>query len=215
MIKLMYLAKRKPGFTRDGFVKRWRRHGALGMSTAFWRHVLVYVQAEPLSPEAMPGASGDYDALAYLSCKDEAFSQAPTPEDNKDTEMMLKDEQETFEIPTPNVSLWLQEHVLKSDEPGGVAAYLFFNDAAKARGIAEHYSAKDFVKRVVFNARQNNIELGGFKPIYPYQAVVEVSAPNLVTLKNAMGADSNAWWRDADLAVATREAVLWDRQSRF
>lgn len=30
MLKMIYLARRKSGFTFDEFVRRWRKHGALG-----------------------------------------------------------------------------------------------------------------------------------------------------------------------------------------
>ena len=42
MLKLIYLARRKPGFTVDEFVRRWRKHGALGMEQAIWRHAIGY-----------------------------------------------------------------------------------------------------------------------------------------------------------------------------
>ena len=57
MLKLMYLAKRKPGFTTDQFVCRWRMHGATAMAQPLWRHALGYIQAEPIRPAPIAGAS--------------------------------------------------------------------------------------------------------------------------------------------------------------
>jgi hypothetical protein len=213
MIKLLYLEKRKPGFTRDQFIKRWRKHGALGMSTDFWRHALVYVQAEPISPAPLPGASDDYDAVAYLGYGDQAFSAPFTAQDERDTEMMLKDEFETFATPTPNVSFWLEEESLKTGEPGGVTAFLFFTDTVRAREAAEHYRQNEILNRVVFNTKRTDIQLGSFEPVYPYTAIMELSATNLSGLKGVLAAAATAPWRTSDLAVIAREAVLWDRVS--
>jgi hypothetical protein len=212
MIKLLYLERRPPGVTRDGFIKRWRKHGALGMSTAFWRHALVYVQAEPITATPIPGVSEEFDAVAYLSYGDAAFSEPFTAQDRAEAAMMMKDEDETFAVPTTGVSFWLEEERLKDAEPGGVTAFLFFNDAAASRQVAEHYVGTGDVNRVVMNTRRNDIQLGSFKLIYPYQAVVEVSAVSLDELKQVLGKEAAAWKR-SDLAVVAREAVLWDRLS--
>jgi len=210
MIKLLYLEKRPPGLTRDGFIKRWRKHGALGMSTAFWRHALVYVQAEPITATPIPGVSEEFDAVAYLGYGDAAFSEALTRQDNAEAAMMLNDEGETFAVPTTGVSFWLEEERLKDAEPGGVTAFLFFNDAVAGRQVAEHYQGAGNVNRVVMNKKRDDIQLGSFELTYPYQAVVEVSAVSLDALKQVLGRAAAAWKR-SDLAVVAREAVLWDR----
>jgi len=212
MIKLLYLEKRPPGLTRDGFIKRWRKHGALGMSTAFWRHALVYVQAEPITATPIPGVSQDFDAVAYLSYDDAAFAEPFTAQDNAESAMMMKDEDETFAVPTTGVSFWLEEERLKDAEPGGVTAFLFFNDAVAGREVAEHYQGAGNVNRVVMNRKRNDIQLGSFKLIYSYQAVVEVSAISLDALKQVLS-EGKAAWKKSDLAVVAREAVLWDRLS--
>jgi hypothetical protein len=212
MIKLLYLEKRPPSLTRDGFIKRWRKHGALGMSTAFWRHALVYVQAESITATPIPGVSEEFDAVAYLGYGDAAFSEPFTARDSAEAAMMLKDEDETFAVPTTGVSFWLEEERFKDAEPGGVTAFLFFNDAAVGRQVAEHYTDAGNVNRVVMNKRRNDIQLGSFNLIYPYQAVVEVSAVSLDALKQVLSKTADAWKR-SDLAVVAREAVLWDRLS--
>jgi hypothetical protein len=213
MIKLFYLAKRKPDLTRDQFIKRWRKHGALGMSTAFWRHALTYVQAEPISPASIPGMSEEYDAIAYLTYADAAFSDKFTPQDVTDSSMMLMDERETFAGPIPNVSFWLQEGALKVGDPGGTTAFLFFIDGGKAHQIAEGYKNSEGASRVAINTRRDDVSLGSFQTAYPYRAVVEVAASNSANLKEVIGTDSAAPWRKSDLAIVAREAVLWDRLS--
>ncbi len=74
MLKLMYLARRKPGFTVDEFIRRWRKHGALGMEQPLWRYALGYVQAEPIRPSPMVGAAEEYDAVDCFMVQDAMFS---------------------------------------------------------------------------------------------------------------------------------------------
>jgi hypothetical protein len=214
MVKYLYLTKRKRGFTPDAFTRRWRLHGALGMSTSFWRHYLLYVQAEPIRPAPIAGASDQYDGIACLVAQDEAFDdELLTPEDKLDGERMLKDEFDTFESPIPPVILWLVEDVLKPCERGGMAAFLFFLDAGAARHTAEFYAKKRNANRVVMNLRRNDIQLGSVKSILPYQAVVEVSASSVTRLTEVIGAIGKPADSIADLVVVTREAVMWDRLS--
>ncbi len=70
MQKLIYLAKRKPGFSFDEFVCRWRKHGAFAMGRPIWRHAIGYVQAEPIRPVPIPGASEEFDAVACYMIRD-------------------------------------------------------------------------------------------------------------------------------------------------
>jgi hypothetical protein len=209
----MYLTKRKPGFTRDAFTARWRRHGALGISLSFWRHSLLYVQAEPIRPVPIPGASDDYDAIAYIVTKDEAFTEEATAQDKIGAETMLKDELETFAGPIPPVIMWLKEEILKKGEPGGVTAFLFFTDAGESTRTAEHYQKCGAANRVVLNSRRDDFQIPPFKSALPYRATVEISAGSLAVLKTIIEPGQDAAWRRADLTVVTREAVLWDRIS--
>jgi hypothetical protein len=183
------------------------------MSMPFWHHSLLYVQAEPIRPVPFPGASDDYDGIAYIVTNDEAFTAEATPEDKIGAETMLKDELETFAGPIPPVIMWLKEEILIKGEPGGVTAFLFFTDAGKSRQAAEHYRKSGAANRVVLNNRRDDFQIPPFKPVLPYQATVELSASSLAALKTIMEPGEDAAWRQADLAVVTREAVLWDRIS--
>jgi hypothetical protein len=210
MLKLVYLAKRRPGFSADDFTRRWRMHGAVGMSTAIWRHALGYVQAEPIRPVPISGASDAYDAVACFMVKDDTFTGGYGPEDIEAAQIMLKDELETFSAPIPTVSLWVREERLKSGELGGKTAYLFFSDLDRARAVAEHYRNDERLDRVILNVRSDDPNLGAMESPLPYEAVVELSASSLPRLQAALEA-AHAPFRDADVAVVTREAVFWDR----
>jgi hypothetical protein len=210
-MKFMYLAKRKPGFTADQFTCRWRKHGALGMSVAGWKHMLFYSQAEPIRPVPIAGASDEYDAVAHMVADSDRFYSAPDPAGIADAEMMLKDELETFEGNIPPVILWVNEKALKKGPPGGITAFLFFIDPRKAASVGDHYKTSDKALRVVLNNVRDDIQIPGVTPRLPYKAVVEVSAVDLANLKTIIEPGATAPWRGADLAVVTREAVLWDR----
>ncbi len=205
MMKLIYLARRKPGFTFDEFVCRWRQHGALGMSQPLWRFALGYVQAEPIKPAPIAGASDDYDAVACYMVTDDMFASM-TDDDMPGAMAMAQDELETFSGPIPGVSLWVSEQHFKPGELGGITAFLFFTDASTARGIAERAGDAPQLNRVILNL-QDDSRGGSEANTLPYSAVVELSASNVPDLEAA----ASALLGDADVAVVTREAVLWDR----
>ena len=206
MLKLIYLAKRKPGFGFDDFVRRWRMHGARGMEGSFWRHAIGYVQAEPIRPAPLDGATDEFDAVACMMVNDDAFAEPP----NMDEAMaMAKDELETFSAPIPSTSLWVHEERVVDGPLGGVAAYLFFSSEASARDAVEAGRAKSGFSRVVLDVRQDDGPLGPGANTLPYEAVVELAAPDLDGLSAAM--DEAALLTAADVSLVTREAVLWDR----
>ena len=209
MMKLIYLARRKPVFSFDQFVCRWRQHAALAMSQTFWRNSLSYVQAEPLRPTPMKGASDAYDAIATYSVRDGFFSDM-TQEDGLGAQRMAEDELETFSGPIPESALWVQEEKIKPGEPGGIAAYLFFEDAVIARRIAEKAAPVDAATRVILNTRDDKAQGPGANTL-PFSSVVEISAPAVALLAGVIDQAGGGLLHDADLAVVTREAVLWHR----
>ncbi|TXS96168.1 EthD domain-containing protein [Parahaliea maris] len=210
MLKLMYLARRKPGFTVDDFIRRWRKHGALGMEQPLWRYTLGYVQAEPIRPAPVAAASQDYDAIASFMVDSDMFA-GMTEEDMAGSARMAEDEAETFAEPIPGVSLWVQEEVIKPGEPGGVSAYLFFNSRQDAENIAEVARERaTHLNRIVLNLRDDE-SLGPAMNTLPYAAILDLGASDLSSLRGALADDLAV---AANLAVVTRDAVLWDRLPR-
>lgn len=206
--KHIYLAKRKPGFTRDQFVARWRQHGALAMSKPFFQHNILYMQAEPIPSLAMPGVTEDYDAIGYIM----GHPHTRTASEDAQLEAMAKDELETFSGLIVPVILTVHETILKAGAMGGVTAFLFSKDPARAATLAERYRASG-AERVILNVSRTDIPAGEMSSLIPYRAVVEVSAADLDRLKAVLGSSDAAPWRGADLAVITRECVMWDRLS--
>jgi hypothetical protein len=208
MQKLIYLAKRKPGFTFDEFVCRWRKHGAFAMGSPIWRHAIGYVQAEPIRPAPIPGASEEFDAVACYMIRDAMFKEM-TEEDAAAGQAIAQDELETFAAPIPTVSLWVKEERIRAGELGGITAYLFFQSDATARDIADRARDIAGLNRITLNMR--NDDLGPESNTLPYRAVVELSASSVPTLAAAVGTTKRGLLPAADLAVVTRDAVLWDR----
>jgi len=208
MLKLIYLARRKPGFTVDEFVRRWRRHGALGMSQPLWRFALGYVQAEPIRPAPIPGASEDSDAIACYMVSDDMFT-GMTEDDIPGAMAMAEDELQTFSGPIPEVSLWVNEEHIVPGELGGITAFLFFEDASAARACAEKVRGANGLHRATLNIRDDKA-MGAEANTLPYEAVLELSAASAPALAAAVSSSSDLL-AAADLAVITREAVLWDR----
>ncbi len=212
MIKLIYLAKRKPGFTPDEFTRRWRMHGAKGMSVSMWRHAVGYVQAEPIRPAPLPGACEDYDAVACYMVRDDAFTSPPIlPDDADANELMARDELETFSGPIMPVAMFVNEDVMKAGVLGGTSAYLFFSDAGAAREIAHRSEGAPGINRLILNVKRTDEALGSLQGGLPYAAVVEVSAADLPALREVIAHAGEGVLQAADVAMVTREAVLWDR----
>ena len=47
------------------------------MEGDFWSQAVGYVQAEPIRPTPVPGASEDFDAIACYMVRDDAFEEHP------------------------------------------------------------------------------------------------------------------------------------------
>ncbi|MCA9512374.1 MAG: hypothetical protein KC560_16815, partial [Myxococcales bacterium] len=199
MLKLVYLAKRKPGFAFDDFVRRWRMHGARGMEGSFWRHALAYVQAEPLRPTPVAGTSEAFDAIAIFAVRDDAFA-AMTPDDIAGAKTMAQDELETFSAPIPTTALWVDEERLLDGEFGGIAAYLFFADEVSARAAAALALASGALHRIVVNRRRDAGPFGPQADTLPYGAIVELAASSVDALTNALGAGNAGLVAAADVA---------------
>ncbi len=209
MRKLIYLANRKPGFTFDEFVRRWRMHGARAMEQSLWRHALGYVQAEPVRPAPL-GTSDEFDAVACYMVRDDMFA-AMNDEDVVGAQRMAEDELETFSAPIPTTSLWVDEERLVDGPLGGITAFLFFATEASARELAERARTGGGWSRLVLNVRQDEGPLGPAANTLPYEAIVELSAGDLLSLGRAARGGGDGWLSTADVSVVTREAVLWDR----
>ena len=206
VIKLIYLAKRNPALDPDGFTRRWRMHGARGMAGTIGKYTLGYTQAETARPVAIPGASDAYDGVACFTIY-EAGLRDPALSHRTDGIDMLADERETFDTNVSNFSLWVTEEVMKPGDLGGVTAFLFFADGSKARQTAASYRDGPGARRLILNIRDPE---SPWPSSLPYEAVVEIAADDVADFQAIVRAAPDAL-AGADVAVVTREAVLWDR----
>jgi hypothetical protein len=121
MPKLLYLARRKEGLSREQFRMRWRQHGALAMSQASWKGSVVrYVQSD-----VIPATGGIVDesphcdgvCTAYFSSL-EGRRQRMNAEGERPS--IWRDEDETFAVRTPTVSVIVKERVLRAGPSTGL-----------------------------------------------------------------------------------------------
>jgi hypothetical protein len=204
MAKLIYIAKRNPKFTREQFIARWRKHGALAMSQQLWRQAARYVQASSIPSPSIEGASETYDAVGVLWFKDDSHMVAPTPADVADVAEMAQDEFETFAGPVAPGRMRVDEQELSNRGAGRTTAYLFFFDVSAAQRAAERAASRNEAHRVVLNTARAHAERG-----LAYSAAVEIAALDLVGLQRALG-DGGLLDFSPDLAIVAREAVLWE-----
>lgn len=116
--KLIYLARRNPALSREAFTRRWRQHGALGMSRPRWKNIARYVHGDVLD-------SDDHDGIGLIWHRSRA-ARAAHLADSDSRLQMERDEIETFAEPVVNVCLLAREYVLlrpprSSISSGGMA----------------------------------------------------------------------------------------------
>jgi hypothetical protein len=109
--KLIYLAKRNPGLSRPQFLKRWRQHGALGMSLPRWKNISRYVHCDVLHPTTDAALLNDeYDGVGLIWHRS-AQARAAHLADATSRTTMERDEFETFSQPIVNSCLLAREEV--------------------------------------------------------------------------------------------------------
>ncbi|MBM3481511.1 MAG: hypothetical protein FJX69_20265, partial [Alphaproteobacteria bacterium] len=116
--KLVYRAERHPGFDREGFRARWRRHAALGMGQERWTNILRYAHCDPLD------AGAPWDGVALLWYRDEAARLAHVADaDARAT--MRADEAQTFARPVREFSTLVEEVRISGDGHAPLRHFVF------------------------------------------------------------------------------------------
>ena len=109
--KMIYLAKRNPALTYEQFIRRWRKHGALGMSTKQWARVGRYAHCDVLREQGnVPRGSDEYDGIGVVWFRSPESPFQTIPEE---TDMMRRDELETFSENVFKSLLMTEEKVIK------------------------------------------------------------------------------------------------------
>jgi hypothetical protein len=96
-VKIIYLVQRKPGTNRDTFVRRWRQHGALGMSMARWRNVKRYAHCDIRGEVTSDGrfVNSAFDGIGMSQFRSMAH-RADHAADTLAQQAMVADEREAF-----------------------------------------------------------------------------------------------------------------------
>jgi hypothetical protein len=122
--KLIYLTRRHPALSREGFTARWREHGALGMSRPRWKNIARYVHCDIMLPPADCGAVlSDHDGIGIIWHRSPAHRAAHIADTTSRAEMEA-DERLSFAEPIVNVCLIVRETVLLAPPPAGTAVKL-------------------------------------------------------------------------------------------
>lgn len=142
--KRLYLARRKPTFTREQFISRWRIHGELAMSFMAkqnWENVTAYIHFDPVREAAgVAGASDDYDAIGWIRFKDiEArrrhaqFTEART--------VLEPDEDEFFSARVNTTGMVSYEVTLRDGPPNGLTKFNFLKrkDGVSVAEFTRHW----------------------------------------------------------------------------
>ena len=111
--KLIYLARRNPALSREAFTRRWRQHGALGMSRPRWRNIARYVHGDVLDGD-------DHDGIGLIWHRSRA-ARAAHLADTDSRLQMEQDEFETFAEPVANFCLLAHEFVLMTPPRASVS----------------------------------------------------------------------------------------------
>jgi hypothetical protein len=209
MFKFLYLANRKPDFTAEAFIARWRQHGALAMSLPFWRRFFYYMQADVVRPIPIAGASNEYDGVSYMLAPDDGLFANPSAEDTANVQILLEDELKTFRGPIPPMGLVLEENVAKPGARGGATAYLFFNALDQAQSVVDSFARHKDVRRLIMNRVRDDLKATKELAL-GYKGVAEISANSVKELTTLLASDTPSW-RGVPLALVTQEAILWDQ----
>jgi hypothetical protein len=113
--KLIYLARRNPALTHDGFTARWRQHGALGMSLPRWRNIWRYVHCDvTAAADETLGLAQGYDGIGLIWHRSRATRRAHR-EDTGSQAVMEADERDTFAELVGNFCALYEEQTLFDD----------------------------------------------------------------------------------------------------
>jgi EthD domain len=224
-IKLIYLARRRPGAERDEFVRRWRRHGALGMSMDFWANTLRYAHCDVRAEVDGQGSirESDFDGIGMLWFQPEP--RRAFPSDPGAREIMLEDERSTFADMVASSQLRAVEHTV-SPPAHAIALKLVrlielagpLDGKGRAAVWDDHsrglVNANPMIVRHVLNAV---IEPASETSPLRCDAVDEVGFPTIESLLHSVAGDDLTLLRDragrivgSARVFVTNEVVLYD-----
>jgi hypothetical protein len=226
-VKIIYLVQRKPGTDRNAFVRRWRMHGALGMSMERWRNVKRYVHCDIRGELSADGgvAESEFDGIGMSTHRSPAHRAAHAA-DTVAQAAMVADEREAFaQLVATSRLLTLERPAISRCEAVAIKAVrlidwdIEMDDAAMLETWREYsgrvVAGHEEVSRHLFNLIVDNAAADS--PLR-CQAVDELGFCSDQALKRFAAATDLTTLSDASgqrlgtaRVFATTEVVLYDR----
>lgn len=146
--KLIYLAKRNLALSQPQFLKRWRQHGALGMSLPRWKNISRYVHCDVMHPAAGAAVLNDkYDGVGLIWHRS-AQARAAHLADTTSRSTMERDEFATFAEPIANCCLLAREEIVQErDRAASPLTKLFHFATSGTSHAASAWSAAGIESR--------------------------------------------------------------------
>lgn len=172
--KMIYLARRNPALAPEEFPRAWREHSALGARCSNVRDkVLAVAQCSRVldRPDALPGASVDYDGVNLLVLRDRQAAD-DIWNDPETLAIMRPDEPRVFSAYVRDFALTARETVIV-DGPRSDVCVAFFLRSQDGSGLHDAPIAQDLnswlrAARVI----ANRVE-GVRPPGYEFELIVE------------------------------------------
>lgn len=218
--KLIYLARRNPSLDAAGFVRRWRQHGALGMSLPRWKNIWRYVHCDTVRGSGIPGVSETYDGVGIVWHRS-ADARRAHRRDWSSQGTMERDELETFAEMVGHFCALYDETVLRPPQAGArvkLVRFLRAGDGADQAGFVAHASVSlDWLAEAAGEALRGQVRNVRSPPErapwgLPYPLIEELwfdAAEAASHVQAAWSARPHAALVSDEVALLTNEVVLY------
>lgn len=173
--KMIYLARRNPALAPEDFPRAWREHSTLGRQCGNVRDkVLAVTQCSRVldRPDALPGASVDYDGVNLLTLRDRQAAD-DIWNDPETLAIMRPDEPRVFSTYVRDFALTARETVVVDGPRSDVCVALFLRhrnaDVLGGAGLANDACTPwASAQRLVWN------RVEGVRPVgYEFDLIIE------------------------------------------
>lgn len=187
--KVIYLARRAKGLSRDEWPRAWKSHAvfasqfAVATSRIEWMRYCNRIDQPEIDgkPVDLPMLSTKHDGVANVNNGANARSLSPLPDDVRN--QLNQDELRVFDMLVNNFAFPCTETQIVDGLPGKAAIYIFLPrngsisaEAFKARLDGEHAAlARDTASAVAGVKRySHNHPINAPLPLFPFEAIVEI-----------------------------------------
>jgi EthD domain len=208
--KLIYVAKRNLALSRPQFLKRWRQHGALGMSLPRWKNISRYVHCDVLHLTTdAPVLNDEYDGVGLIWHRS-AQARAAHLADTTSRTTMERDEFETFAQPIVNSCLLAREEMVqRRDPPASSLTKLFYFSTSGTTYAASAWSA-DGIESRGHVVNRPLPPVGADNWGLKFKVVEEWWFKDADTALRAAAALESQQGASEDIVVMTNEVLLYD-----